>query len=105
MLAMSYINGCLLTLALLIMMPTTTFAKNETMTLIEQYRQGVEHWPEAKIDAGVEIQPLMPLPQQVEFPLDNPFSEAKQQLGKHLFLTDGYHNHSRLLALLVMIQI
>ena len=82
---MNYINSRRLVLVLMIIMPTTAFAENETMTLIEQYRQGVEHWPEAKLDAGVEVQPLMPLPQQIEFPLDNPFSEEKQQLGKHLF--------------------
>lgn len=53
--------------------------------IIDTYRQGQAHWPEAVIDEGVEALPLGAQPRDPVYPSENPVSEARQVLGKHLF--------------------
>ncbi len=51
------------------------------------YSQPPALWPEPTLDAGVEFVELG-LPPEPEFPVENPYSEAKAELGKALFF-DG----------------
>ncbi len=48
------------------------------------YSRPPAQWPAPNVDEGVKWKEIGPLP-KVEHPAGNPFSEAKAQLGKHLF--------------------
>lgn len=49
------------------------------------YRQAIEHWPAPNIDADVNWQEMAALPARAPSPPENPFSEAKAELGQQLF--------------------
>ena len=53
--------------------------------IAQQYRQPVAQWPSPQVDADVQWQEMAALPAHAPAPPDNPFSEAKAELGKKLF--------------------
>ena len=53
--------------------------------IAQQYRQPVAQWPAPQVDADVQWQEMAALPAHAPAPPDNPFSEAKAELGKKLF--------------------
>lgn len=53
-------------------------------TLRRIYSQPRACWPEPELAEGVPHDELGPLP-EMEYPADNPWSEAREELGKHLF--------------------
>ncbi|ERJ20901.1 Methylamine utilization protein [Salinisphaera shabanensis E1L3A] len=57
----------------------------ERARLVERYRGPQADWPRLQTLAGRDIEPLAALPEQPDFPANNPFSEAKAALGKRLF--------------------
>lgn len=60
---------------------TTPFDIN---TLRQMYTQAPQHWPAPQVDKGVQWLELGTLP-PMPFPADNPYSQAKVQLGQVLF--------------------
>ena len=56
----------------------------DLVELREQYTQDPLLWPKPTIDEGIEWQELGLLP-QVPFPVDNPYSKHKEELGRKLF--------------------
>lgn len=76
---------CMLGLVLLAV-PALALASESTLhALVEGYRQGPDHWPQANVDTGVDYQPLATIAEQVPVPANNPLTAAKHELGKHLF--------------------
>ena len=65
--------------------PIGAMAGDMNADLLEQYRAGQEAWPAAEVDEGVDFEPLDTLPETIPYPEDNPYSDAKRELGKHLF--------------------
>ncbi|WP_293628543.1 cytochrome c peroxidase [Salinisphaera sp.] len=57
----------------------------ERARLVERYRGPQSQWPALATPDGLYIEALAPLPARPDFPVDNPFSEAKASLGKRLF--------------------
>ena len=49
------------------------------------YRQPVAQWPAPQVDADVNWQEMAALPDHAPAPPENPFSDAKAELGKKLF--------------------
>jgi len=74
-----------LTVALLGLWSITSSAGNADADLIERYVAGQASWPAAEIDEGVDFEPLATLPKAIPHPESNPYSDAKLDLGKHLF--------------------
>ena len=56
-----------------------------TACVAQLYRQPVAQWPVPQIDADVHWQEMAALPDHAPAPPENPFSEAKAELGKKLF--------------------
>jgi cytochrome c peroxidase len=54
-------------------------------TLTEIYRGPQQSWPAPHIDEGAQYSPLASLPVQPPYPSENPYSDAKRELGKYLF--------------------
>lgn len=80
------ILGGMMGLVLLFAVPVPSLATElSPHALAERYRQGPDHWPQANVDAGVDYQPLAAIAEQVPVPADNPITDAKRELGKHLF--------------------
>ncbi|MES1932067.1 cytochrome-c peroxidase [Salinisphaera shabanensis T35B1] len=57
----------------------------ERARLVDRYRDPQADWPRLQTLDGRDIEPLAALPEQPDFPANNPFSEAKAALGKRLF--------------------
>jgi cytochrome c peroxidase len=49
-----------------------------------QYSKPPEQWPPANVDPGVEFHEIGRLP-KVQYPVDNPYDKAKEDLGQELF--------------------
>lgn len=54
-------------------------------TLVERYRAGQNDWPPAQTDPSVTAKPMALLPASPPYPEENPYSDAKRDLGKQLF--------------------
>jgi len=53
-------------------------------SIVRSYQGPQQEWPEPNLSDGVPHRPLAPLPDP-PYPADNPYSEAKEQLGQRLF--------------------
>lgn len=53
--------------------------------IAQLYRQPLAQWPAPQVDADVDWQEMAALPDHAPAPPENPFSEAKAELGKKLF--------------------
>ncbi|WP_324833702.1 cytochrome-c peroxidase [Pseudomonas saxonica] len=60
-------------------------ASNYSTCIAQLYRQPVAQWPAPQVDADVAWQEMAALPDHAPAPPENPFSEAKAELGKKLF--------------------
>ncbi|WP_350582324.1 cytochrome c peroxidase [Pseudomonas sp. HY2-MNA-CIBAN-0224] len=56
-----------------------------TACVAQLYRQPVAQWPVPQVDPDVPWQEMAALPDHAPAPPENPFSEAKAELGKKLF--------------------
>lgn len=56
-----------------------------TPCVAQLYRQPVAQWPAPQVDPDVHWQEMAALPDHAPAPPENPFSEAKAELGKKLF--------------------
>ena len=56
-----------------------------TACVAQLYRQPVAQWPAPQVDPDVHWQEMAALPDHAPAPPENPFSEAKAELGKKLF--------------------
>jgi len=56
-----------------------------TPCVAQLYRQPVAQWPAPEVDPDVHWQEMAALPDHAPAPPENPFSEAKAELGKKLF--------------------
>ena len=59
-------------------------AENQAKFFRQLYECVREAWPQPQVDPGIQWQEIGPLP-DVQHPEDNPFSPAKEELGKTLF--------------------
>ncbi len=57
---------------------------NDVSSVIQVYKGSQDEWPAPHLSEGVPHRPLVSLP-DASYPEDNPYSEAKEQLGKRLF--------------------
>jgi cytochrome c peroxidase len=53
-------------------------------SIVQAYKGQQEEWPVPHLSDGITHRPLAPLP-EAPYPEDNPYSEAKEALGKRLF--------------------
>ena len=60
-------------------------ASDYSACIAQLYRQPVAQWPAPQVDADVAWQEMAALPDHAPAPPENPFSEAKAELGKKLF--------------------
>ena len=60
-------------------------ASDYSTCIAQLYRQPVAQWPAPQVDADVAWQEMAALPDHAPAPPENPFSEAKAELGKKLF--------------------
>ena len=60
-------------------------ASDYSACIAQLYRQPVAQWPAPQVDADVVWQEMAALPDHAPAPPENPFSEAKAELGKKLF--------------------
>lgn len=77
---------CIVSSVLLLNLSASAQASSaDTSDIIAQYRSGQAYWPPATIEAGVSHQPLRAIGTPPTAPADNPITDAKRELGKHLF--------------------
>lgn len=79
MIKLGALAACLLAIAL------TAIASRTSLSIVDTYRGPQEHWPTPTIDEGVDFKPLGALPKEARFPDHNPYSKAKETLGRQLF--------------------
>ena len=65
--------------------PCDTTSADYTHCIANLYRQPVAQWPAPTVDADVKWQEMAALPAHAPAPPDNPFTDAKAELGKKLF--------------------
>lgn len=73
------------TLLLLVISAMALRAATDAQSITAKYRTDPKNWPLAIIQSGVNYQPLQAISEQPPEPSDNPITEAKKILGKHLF--------------------
>jgi cytochrome c peroxidase len=60
-------------------------ASRPQLSIVDSYRGSQDYWPKPTIDVGVDFKPLGALPKEARFPEHNPYSKAKETLGRQLF--------------------
>lgn len=73
------------TVALAVSTITLAAATELSHPIAEKYRTHQKNWPAAILQPGVVYQPLQALSGLPPEPINNPITEAKKTLGKHLF--------------------
>lgn len=63
-----------------------TLSAQDYRCLREHYSAPREQWPAPQVDADVAWQELGPLPEHAPAPANNPYTQAKVQLGESLFM-------------------
>ena len=66
-------------------LPAESLDESHYRCLRETYSKPPEHWPAPHVDEDVAWQELSAMPDRAPSPADNPFSEAKAELGETLF--------------------
>ena len=72
-------------IACLLAMTLTAIVSRTSLSIVDTYRGPQEHWPKPTIDEGVDFKPLGALPKEARSPVHNPFTKAKETLGRQLF--------------------
>ena len=69
----------------LLAMTLTAIVSRTPLSIVDTYRGSQEYWPKPTIDEGVDFKPLGALPKNAHFPSYNPYTKAKETLGRQLF--------------------
>jgi cytochrome c peroxidase len=72
-------------IAFFLVIISTAIVSGVPLSIVDTYRGPQEHWPKPIIDEGVDFKPLGALPKEARFPVDNPYTKAKEILGRQLF--------------------
>ena len=62
--------------------PCDTASADYTACIAQLYRQPIAQWPAPTVDADIDWQEMAPLPDHAPAPPNNPFTQAKAELGK-----------------------
>lgn len=65
--------------------PCDTSSADYAACIAQLYRQPIAQWPAPNVDADIDWQEMAPLPDHAPAPPNNPFTQAKAELGKTLF--------------------